>query len=416
MANIFTKIIDRAVQRNVNKSTVSLQSHNTGFWNTIKSYFNYSFTGYSLTKFIDAYGSNPLVFEVVDKVGSTSAAIKRVAKTSNDKEIENSRILELITQEKLKEISISFLATGNAFLFLVKGIGAGEEVDVWQANRVEIFCSKHTGQITKYEYTNPWGVVKKVEGDDLKNVLQIRDTNIVSTDGVTVKWGMSKLQALWVVVCSSTEKFNAEASIFKNRGVSKMLSNNSEIPMLPDEREKQQKMLNEQLGGSGKYNGIAITTANMKAVELGMSPTDLKLLEGIVSSLRRICSAYCVSSVLFNDNDNSTYNNVSEAKTSAYNEAYIPLANKIDKEISEWLAPLLGVDEVISVDLNSIDEIKLSNNDVAQALSNLSTQAQERVLEVMTEEEARALIELGVLTSGAKLLGKKTDRDEAATT
>lgn len=411
MANIFTKVLDNAVGRYVAKQTVRLTSPNSGLLRYFGSYWNYDISGYSLTKFIDAYSSNPYVYNIINKIAKTSAAMGRNAVTTNDKEVVDSRLLELLTEEKRQQINENLLSTGNAFLYLVKGVGAGEDIDIWNVNCVQIFCNT-IGEIVKIEYTTPWDRVLKIQGDDLKKVLHIKTSNIVSCQGSSTKWGLSPLQAAWIIVESSNEKFKAEASIFKNRGAIGLLSNNSEIPMLPDERDLQQNQLNSQIGGADNFNKINISTANLKFVQLGMSPTDLKLLEGLVSSLRILCSVYGISSVLFNDNDNSTYNNISEAKTSAYNEVYIPLARNVDKQVSEWLAPLLGVDEKIIVDLNAIDEIKLSTNDIAQALGNLSTQAQERVLEVMSVEEARQLIELGVLGAGAELLGKKTDRPD----
>ena len=411
MANIFTKVIDGAVGRYVSKHSIRLTSHDSGLLQVFGDYFNYNVTGYSLTKFIDAYSSNPYVFNIINKIAKTSASMDRIVHTKGEKEILNSKILELYTEEKRQKINESLLATGNAFVYFVKGIGAGGELDVWHANRVELFCNT-IGEVVRYEYTTPWNSITKIQGDELKNVRHIKTSNIVSCEGTSVKWGLSPLQAAWVVVEASNEKFRAEAAIFKNRGAIGLLSNGSDIPMTGTERDKQQALLDGQIGGSDNFNRVNISTANLKFLQLGMSPTDLKLLEGLVSSLRILCSVYGISSVLFNDNDNSTYNNISEAKTSAYNEVYIPLGKKVDKEISDWLSELLNIDETIVVNLNSIDEIKLSTNDVAQALSNLDPRAQERVLEVMTEEEARNLIELGALTAGAKLLGKKTDKPD----
>jgi phage portal protein BeeE len=118
-----------------------------------------------------------------------------------------------------------------------------------------------------------------------------------------------------------------------------------------------------------------------------MSPTDLKLLEGILSSLRILCGLYGMPSVLFNDNDSSTYNNVSEAKQTAYSDVYIPLGKKVDKALSQFLNGKLKVNENIVIDVTSIEVLKATTNELAQALSSLSPLLANKVLEAMTENE-----------------------------
>lgn len=390
MASIFSKVVDNAVGRYVTKHTARLTSPDTSLFQIFNSYFKYGISGHSMTKFIDAYSSNPYVFNIINKIATTSSLMERVVTTKGDKEIVNSQILELYTPEVRQQANESILATGNTFLYYVDGVGFGGEVEVWHASNVEIFCNT-IGDIIRYEYKTPWNKLFRVEGDELKKVLHLKTSNIVSCDGTSTKWGLSPLQAAWVVVQSSNEKFKAEASIFENRGAIGLVSNGSDIPMTGQERDKQQEALNGQIGGADKFNGVRVSTANLKFVQLGMSPTDLKLLEGLVSSLRILCSVYGISSVLFNDNDNSTYNNVSEAKASAYNEVYIPLARKMDSKVSIWLSEMLGIDETVKVNLNAIDEIKLSTNEIAQALNNLDTVAQEYVLAQMSQEQILAL-------------------------
>ncbi len=155
MANIFTKVIDGAVGRYVSKHSIRLTSHDSGLLQIFGDYFNYNVTGYSLTKFIDAYSSNPYVFNIINKIAKTSASMDRIVHTKGEKEIVNSQILELYTEEKRQKINESLLATGNAFVYFVKGIGAGGELDVWHANRVELFCNT-IGEVVRYEYTTPW--------------------------------------------------------------------------------------------------------------------------------------------------------------------------------------------------------------------------------------------------------------------
>jgi hypothetical protein len=112
-------------------------------------------------------------------------------------------------------------------------------------------------------------------------------------------------------------------------------------------------------------------------------------------------------SVLFNDNETSTYNNVSEAKQTAYSDVYIPLGKKVDKALSQFLNGKLKVNEKIVIDVTSIEVLKATTNELAQALSSLSPLLANKVLEAMTENEIREVVDLGVLTSDQITIGRQ---------
>lgn len=364
-----------------------------------------------MKQYLDAYGNHPLVFMVINRIATTSAAIKRIAVNDNDAPIENSQILELLNNPNPEQNRIEFYeainenheATGNTFIWHIKGIGAGNELKVLPSDKVDIITNNNDTEVLRYEYCNPGGSIVKIDKED---ILHIHTNNMVDTNGSDAYYGLSRLQAAWIVVKSSEEKFGAEASIFKNRGIIGILTSSKDTPMLPKERERLQEEFDAEVGGSDKYNKIKISASNLQYIQTGMSPTDLKLLEGIVSSMRIISSVYGLSSVLFNDTANSTYNNVSEAEKASYNNVYIPLGNKIDDKLSQFLSERLGVDEKIIIDLTSIEVIKSSTNEVAVQLSNLDTKTQDRVISNMTQDEVRSIVPaLGDL-NGEEVIGE----------
>ena len=102
-------------------------------------------------------------------------------------------------------------------------------------------------------------------------------------------------------------------------------------------------------------------------------------------------------SILFNDNEKSTFNNFEQAVKIAYNDVYIPLANKVDRELSRFLNDKLGTNDFITVDLTSIEVIKASTNEVAQALNSMSERLSTIAIQSLTDNEVRDLIGLGVL-------------------
>jgi len=411
MANIFKRMYNAAV----NKSSIGMRSiTSSNSLQLINGFFSFGKGKHNMKEYLDAYGSNPLVFMVVNRIATTSASIKRIAVNEEGEPIENSQILDLLNDPNPEQNRIEFYeainenheATGNAFIWHIQGIGAGNELRVLPSDKVEIITNTNDTEVLRYDYCKPGGTTVKIPKED---ILHIHTNNMVDTDGSDAYYGLSRLQAAWIVVKSSTEKFGAEASIFKNRGIIGILTSSKDTPMLPKERERLQEEFDSEVGGSDKYNKIKISTSNLQYIQTGMSPTDLKLLEGIVSSMRIIASVYGLSSVLFNDTANSTYNNVSEAEKASYTNVFIPLGNKVDDKLSQYLQDRLKVTEKVIIDLTSIEVIKATTNEVAQALDSLSPLLANRITESMTEDELRAVVGLDELGDGVPIGRAGTD-------
>lgn len=404
MANRFTSVW-KNLWNSSNTQRVSLISEQPTNFNAFSSFFSWLTGNRDAGRYTKAYGDNPLVYMVVHKIAETSADMKRIAVDEKGEPIENSRILELLNnpnpdqgrKEFLEEAGEYLSTTGNNFIRYIQGIGAGEEIRNLIVKNLEIVCD-NSGEVSYYDYTNIMGNIERIQPDEL---LHIHTSNIVNVERTKVKYGLSPLQAAWIIVQSSSEKLTAEASIFKNRGAAGFLSNDSDTPISPTQRDQLQDSLDKDLGGSENFNKIVATQSKIKFLQLGMNPTDLKLLEGIVSSLRLICATYGMPSVLFNDNQRSTFNNISEAKKTAYTDVYVPLANKIDQKLSKFLSEKLGVKELIKVDLTSIEVLKLSTNDTAQALHNMPERLSTIAIASMTDDEIRTnLLALENLTTG----------------
>jgi HK97 family phage portal protein len=354
---------------------------------------------------------------VVNKIAKTSASIKRVTLNLDGSTVDTGVIIDLLKNPNEDDDEIEFrqkineylLLSGNAFIKIVRGEGLGVELEVLKTQRIDIICDA-IGQIVRYNYTLYNGTIVPYEVDD---ILHIKTSNVVNVDDTASKYGLAPLQSAWIIVQSSMEKLQADASIFKSRGIIGILTSDSDTPLLDPERQRLQGEFDKETGGADKYNKIQISTTKLRFLQTGMSPTDLKLLEGILSSLRLICGIFGMPSVLFNDIASSTYNNVSEAKLTAYTDVYIPLAEKVDKELSKWLSEQLGIEETIIIDKKSIDVLRASTNEVAQALNNAPTNVAQRAVETMTLDEVREhILNMDSLpTGGEELMGASGNKD-----
>lgn len=349
----------------------------------LNGFFGYDVGGKMTSlRYMKAFKESPLVYMIVNKLATTTAQIKQIAVNPQDKtqEIENSRLLEFLANpnpsqsetEFRESIYQSLALTGNAFLYRTDTLGltGSFTVEVWNAGQVDILTTDG-GLVSGYQYQDSFDNEITVTAGELDRVLHIKTSNVAQYKDTAAHLGISPLEASWLIVKSSDEKFNAEASIFKNRGIIGILTNSSDVPLLPQERQRLQDEFDEEVGGSDRFNKIKISTTKLNYIQTGMSPTDLKLLEGIVSSLRMLCAVYGLPSVLFNDNENSTYNNVREAKITAYNDAYLPMCESVNDKLSPWLSKALGVNEFLMPDVTQIEVLKNTTNKIMTALNSL---------------------------------------------
>jgi HK97 family phage portal protein len=408
-------IIKRALKSITTKGVTQNAQSGSGSngWAFIDTYFSWILgKGGAFGKYTKAYGENPLVYMVVNKIAKTTASLKRVIVLADGSTSDTGRIFDILNKPNDDDDEIEFrtkineylLLTGNAFIKLIRGEGMGQSLEVLVTQKVCIVCNT-IGEVIRYDYTLFDGTIVPY---DFEDILHIKTSNVVNVDNTQSKYGLSPLQSAWIVVTSSMEKLKADASIFKSRGIIGILSSDGDTPMLDPERERLQEGFDKDTGGANKFNKIHITSSKLRFLQTGMSPSDLKLLEGILSSLRLICGVYGMPSVLFNDTASSTYNNVSEAKITAYTDVYIPLDEKVNKELSRWLGEKLGFETILVVDKKSIDVLKSSTNEVSQSLSNVPTNVAQRAVEALTVDETREhILGLGKAPIGGdELMGK----------
>ena len=195
----------------------------------------------------------------------------------------------------------------------------------------------------------------------------------------------------------------------KNQGVRGILTNRTDRPMSAEDKKEASNIANKKLSGISNINKIFTTNANLDFVQMGMSTADLKILELGILSLRQLCSAYGVSSVLYNDPANSKFANVHEAEKALILKAAIPnLEDKILWTLNKSFMPMLTDEDVkLKVNKSKIEVLQpdqaleaKKNNSVSKALldlvsSPISTESKVNILMFshgLTEENAKLII------------------------
>lgn len=335
--------------------TVNLTSTVVGALETFKDYFNWNTGSVKSKQMIkDAYYGNPYVYMIVNKIADTVYSLDTDIKSVNgDRLVENTEynaINDKFIDYCLNDLVVNLMVTGNAFIRITKGVGMGYDLVCLRSKDIEIIVNGNNEKIG-YRYADNGGY----NNYPLEEILHIKFDNLLDNDGEDKHFGISPLQAAWSTVVSSNEIFKAEASIFKNRGVVGLITNDSERAALPTEIDKLQKSFDDRVGGADKFNKVLVSGQNLRYIQMGMSPQDLQLIANQKEKLRIMSAVFGLDSKLFGDGENSTYNNVAEAQKAAYLQVYIPTRQKINYELSNFLNNMLKVNNYIEINRNSIE-------------------------------------------------------------
>lgn len=168
-------------------------------------------------------------------------------------------------------------------------------------------------------------------------------------------YGLSPLKSCRRLLGKYKEADIAQGSMFKNMGVSGILSG-------PDDSLDEQTALalrdkwKQLYGGSTKAGDIAITSANVQWHQIGLSPVDLNIIEAKEEILGELCNVYHVPIGMFTK-VNSTENNMVESRKMFITDAVIPLVERRKNVINRWLVPKFDDKLIVEYDYTVFSEM-----------------------------------------------------------
>lgn len=354
-------------------------SDRNSFWSTLKAFANtnnvkgdtfYPLTSHNISGLLgfdgsngtiktqqalidEGYGSNVTAYSIIKKIAQTGADIPiyiyTINKQGEKEKVEKGDLYnalqrpsywqgESLSKYDWMETAITYLlTTGNLYQRGVKATGFG---DTWQ--QLQFLPSGLTNPIVPNSYfSQPTGY----EVQDISQTFTVPFDEVLHTRfisptsyGLNNFIGLSPLQASIYSLTGSTDIHKAIAVMVKNQGVRGVLTNESDRSMTPEEKKKAEAVADTKLRGLGNFNKLMVSNSKMNFLQVGMSASDLKIIESGVLTDRMLCNAYSFPSVLLNDPANTSYNNYREAMKALYNIAVIPVVNKIIDDLNNiWV-------------------------------------------------------------------------------
>ncbi len=128
--------------------------------------------------------------------------------------------------------------------------------------------------------------------------------------------------------------------------------------------------LDDKFRGSDNSGKFLILEGGLEWKEMGISPKDMDFIETKNNSARDIANAFGVPSQLLGIQGDTTYNNVSEARLSFWEETIIPMAKMFFSSIANWLSYSDGRKILIEPDLDSISTLSAKRQKIWETMKN----------------------------------------------
>jgi len=299
----------------------------------------------------DGFAKVSDLYAIIKKISQTGADMElQVFKVTRDNEYELQRdgeLFDLIMQPNSKQNQYDFkenalvnlLTSGNIFINGSEAVGFGDvftSLNLLPPQYIDIQLTpvENGMDATKYILSIDT-LMRNLSPEYVKHIKYFNPTDY----GVQTGWGLSPIHAGYLAMKSARDLNIAESSILANKGASGLLTNKGDYPLDSEEAQEIQKAIDKKIAGANKFGKIVTTNASVEYIQMGMSPTDLQLIESGVVKLRQLCNLYGVDSSLFNDPANKTYNNRKEATKSLYTESVIPSLQKIVWGLNEFVVP-----------------------------------------------------------------------------
>jgi len=155
--------------------------------------------------------------------------------------------------------------------------------------------------------------------------------------------GTSKIESLKMPISNIKAVLSKSNMILNKMGAIGILSNEGAkdgmgaIPMKPKEKKDIHEQYQSNYGHEANKMGIVISEANLKWQSMSFPTKDLMLYEELESDFAQIIDIFGGERDLFSSSKGATFENMSHAEKSTYNNTIIPFANNYGNALSEFL-------------------------------------------------------------------------------
>lgn len=379
------------------------------------------FPNWSSVREIDAYITFDDIYSVVSRLATSSAQIPLIAyneSTGEDLPATDpmSKFLKSLTLEE-KEIMYTWLyLPGEVFMYkdaLLLGPNKGKlKVEFLHPSFVTIIQEDiFPNRIIGYRYQDS----RTTFTLSAEEVVYIKYFN-PSTRYDERHRGMGAIKALAQRLTRLQANMSASVSQMQNGGVPSIVYDKT--PGIDQDRSSGGEALNNETTVMGQHKenfarflrnpenkgAPYFSAGEMGVLNLGLSLVELDAIAQADVDFDKICNAYSLSSVLFNNKKSSTESNVKEMRKDMYTNAIIPNVLRICDGLKKGTVNIFGEGKGIRPDLSKIPELQENMKEKATAWAALpAIVLNEMRLDMGQDESADPMADQLLIKTGYQL-------------
>jgi HK97 family phage portal protein len=274
------------------------------------------------------------------------------------------------------------LTTGNGYIYAPKiemGVNTGKVAEMW---------------LLPSQYTTPRVVAsfpRQVTGYTLSllgqinlptdEVLHSRYFNPEFTTEGSELVGLSPLRALNRASARARSENDFMVRGFQNAGAQGIVSVKGMEDISVEALGKLKSEFYTESSGTLNARKNLFMGNEVTFTQIGLSPVDMQVIESQKYTFKRICNAYGVSDVLFNNGEAATESNVNAMIKRLYTNAALPEVYAYRDLLNQSIVPLFGPDYYVDVDLVGITELQDDMKAMADIFSTLPIMQPNMILE-----------------------------------
>lgn len=307
----------------------------------------------------EAYGKNVIAYQSINKIAEAIASV-RFTVFRGQQELVAHPLLDLLANPNPLQSGTEYIRAKVGYL-MISGNGYEERVKVGQEVRELYQLRPDRMKVVPAASGMPAGYVYSVGGRSVKWDV---DQATLDSDVRHIKlfnpmddwYGMSPIEAGAYAIDQHNESMAWMQALLQNSarpsGALVVSNGNS----LTDENFNRLKaQIEEQYSGSGNAGRPMLLEGGLDWKSMGLSPTDMGIIESKYSSARDVALAMGVPPQLLGIPGDNTYSNYAEARLAFWEDTVIPLLDFIVQDWNAWLAAPYGVQ--IRPDIDQIPAI-----------------------------------------------------------
>ena len=333
----------------------------------------YNSLGYDTTNKIayedlatDGYQSNAIVNRCINEISNNASRVK-INLFRGDQELDNHPLLDLLynpsptlSQVEFFQSAFSYLLiSGNNYMLSVSGDRTPPtELYNLRPDRIRIRTGNRA-MPQSYDYVLNGNIVESYEVDQATGNSKVKHIKLFNP--LDDYYGMSPISACSVDIDQHNlaNKHNVNllqngarpsgAVIFKPKD-----ETGGHVQLTDVQRSQLVNDINHRFSGTGNAGKPMLLEGDFDWKEMGLSPKDMDFIQLKNMSAKDIALVFGVPSQLIGIPDSQTYSNFAEAKLALYNETIIPLLDRFQGDLNEWLTPMFGEGLELRYDIDSI--------------------------------------------------------------